>query len=62
VIIEPSDTAGEVIRNYHGCSLKALRWAGECLGKNTLGEYVWYYVAGTGPLHVQTTHVLVLAK
>jgi len=61
-IILPNEQAAEAIHSQEKCPLKVLQWTGECLVKNQLGEFVWYYVAGNGPLHSPRTKIVLVEK
>ena len=61
-MVFPSAPAPKIIRQLKKCPFDNFYWTGECLVKSRGGDYVWYYVAGDGPLNDEATQVILLQK
>ncbi len=61
-IIESNAAAADLIRAHPKCQRQMFVWSGEFTIVNERHDPTTYSIAADGPIHVPTTHVIVLEK
>ena len=61
-IIESNTAAAELIRAHPKCPRQTFVWSGEFTIVNERHDPTTYCIAADAPIHVPTTHVVVLEK